>query len=170
MEPRLKTSQKWSQFPKGVCETIQQSLLREFPNKEAEGSFIVEGWIYPEELILRTGYLEKGRIVQHNFEASIQFQAKKDNALNCIQVLMESCVSCLTNYFGGEKDFPREWRNFDLDGDDIYLRHTTFNSKLEAEADRLLGEVADDLVQQTNDSQIDEIINQLGIDFKETLH
>jgi hypothetical protein len=43
-------------------------------------------------------------------------------------------------------DFPLRWQPYDFEGEKIYLQHSTINSRLEEEANRLLGLIDDQLV------------------------
>ena len=167
MEPRLKSSKKWTELPKEYLEQIQQVFRQNFKKHIGEGQIIAEGRIYPEELLLRVGFLEKGRLKQANFEASLQYKKNKDNVVQLIYFCIDCTASMMTEYFEakGEADFPREWKKFEVDKQEIHLKHSTVNSALEAEADQILGEATEDLVQGDDEEDTRQaVISMLGLD------
>jgi hypothetical protein len=50
-------------------------------------------------------------------------------------------------------DFPTQWRPYEIEGEAVYLQSSTINSRLESEADRLLGEADAALVRDSQDSE-----------------
>src|SRR3989338_2214649 len=99
LEARLKTSQKRVSFPGDICQLISQSLHEQFPEAAKGGKFVVEGWIFPSEMILRTGYLPNGQLRQRNFEASLDFQPLKEKTVDRIQVLTTACLAFMASHF-----------------------------------------------------------------------
>lgn len=149
MEPRLKTSKKWTGFPKDYLKQIIDACGQNFSPQAKKGKFHADGRIYPGEILLQVGYLESGRLKQANFEASIEYETRKDDVLKLIHLAIDACASLLAEYFEEEEtDFPREWKVFLIESREVYLRHTTDNTDLDAEADRLLGEEDSSLVQE----------------------
>ena len=165
IEPRLKSSVKWSELPTDIHDVVQSFIRREFSRYESEGEFIVEGRIYPEEIILRLGFLPQGSLRQDNFEVSLDFKAGREKAVDRIQLAIEVAPSLLTSYFDKrESDFPYEWRPFEFDEDTVFLRYSPVNSRLEAEADRLLGENTEGLIQQTAEMEKIDLMRKLGLE------
>lgn len=167
MTPRRKNSLKWTPLPKELCAQIREVFEENFAKESKSGQFLVTGRIYPEEICFQAGYLEKGRLAQANFEVSLDFTASKQNAFEQIQICVDCAASMMQRYFESESDleeFPREWQKHNLDGRELYLQVSTLNSELESEADRLLGE-ADDALVQGEDPDEDEraVISLLGL-------
>lgn len=157
MIPRLKSSHKWTSLPPELCTQISDVFSETFASEAKIGKFVVEGRIYGQELLVRVGYLENGRLRQVNFEVSIDFNANKQNALELIHFAIDCAASFLQEYFAAEgeiEQFPRTWKAFTIDKKDVFIQVTTVNTHLEAEADRLLGKSADDLVQGDDETDL----------------
>ena len=175
MIPRLKSSLKWTPLPAELCGQIREVFEENFQEAAKKGQFLIEGRIYSAELCFRAGYLEKGRLLQANFEVSLEFDAKKQNALQLIQTGVDCAASMMQQYFTPtensevEEDpleaFPRQWQEHAFDGIKLYLQVSTVNSSLEEEANRLLGEGVDNLV-RGEDPEEDEraVISMLGLE------
>jgi hypothetical protein len=155
MKPRLLTSKKWTILPKTYVSQIQEVFEEAFEEQLNAGKLIIEGRIYPEEILLRVGYLAEGRLVQSNFEVSMQYAATKENAIDRIHNCIDAAASLMNEYFesDGEVDFPNSWKSYDFDGKQIWVQHTTVNTELEAEADKLLGAADKSLVQEEIDNE-----------------
>lgn len=76
-DPRLNSSKQWTEIPKEFTSKVAEVFRRQFGIEAQHGKFMVEGRIYPEEMILRVGYLEEGRLRQLNFEASMDLSQDK---------------------------------------------------------------------------------------------
>jgi hypothetical protein len=150
MKPRLLSSKKWTPLPKAFITQIEQVFNDAFAAKLATGQLIVEGSIYPEEIVLRVGFIENGRLQQDNFEISIDYSQKKQDAVDRIHNCIDAAASMMNEFFesDGEVDFPRQWKNFDFNGQIVWAQYTTENSKLEQEANRILGLAKKDLVRE----------------------
>lgn len=148
MKPRLKTSNKWTALPKEYVKQIQDVFNETFATQLKNGELIVEGRIYPQEILLRVGYLEKGRLLQANFEASADYSKQKNDAVDRIYNCIDLAASMMDEYFAkeGEAELPYVWEEIDFKGQKMFYQYSGVNSKLEAEADRLLGLAAEDLV------------------------
>lgn len=146
MNPRLKSSKKWTSFPKEYLSQIEQAFRENFAKQLDKSKLIVEGRIYPEEVLLRVGVLEQGRLKQANIEASMDYSREKANAAEKIHHCIDAAASMLAEYFAadGDPDFPRNWTEYDFEKQKVYLQFTTVNSDLEAQADALLGESAEE--------------------------
>ena len=144
-------------------------LSSHFSQKAKDGNFVVEGRIYPNELLMRVGYLERGRLRQVNFELSTGYNPKQNNMMELVHTTLDSAGSLLEQYFENEEnDFPREWKEFIVGKATIHVRHTTVNSDLEAEADRLLGVAEDNLVSgDDSEEELKTKISLLGLDEEE---
>lgn len=151
MIPRLKSSNKWTDFPKEYLNQIKDVFSQGFAKNLKNHKLIVQGRIYPSELILRVGCLEQGRLMQANFEVSVGYDAKKQNILDCIHTGVDAAASMMQEYFEkqGHVDFPRQWKEYDFNQTKVYLQFSTVNTDLEAQANELLGENFGDLVVET---------------------
>lgn len=148
MNPRLPTSKKWTAFPGDFIEQIKGAFQENFPKELAKCSLSVDGRIYSQEIVLRVGFSEAGSIRQNNFEVSIDY--KKDEAVDRIHDAIDIAASMMADYIEaeGEIDFPKEWQEFEFENLKVFCRHSTVNTKLENEADRILGLSDDSLVHE----------------------
>lgn len=150
MQPRLKTSKKWTAFPKEYVEQIQTVFHKNFSAQLTGKKLIIEGRIYPSEILLRVGISEKGHLRQANFEVSMDYGAKEKDAIERIHNCIDAAASMMMDYFEpkseGEVEFPRTWQEYPFQGKKLFLQFTTENSDLEAQANALLGEDTDALV------------------------
>lgn len=151
MNPRLKTSKKWTAFPKEYLAQIEEVFSQGFKSQLAGSKLVIEGRIYSEEVLLRVGVLQKGRLKQANFEVSMNYSAKKQDAVDRIHNCIDAAASMMNDYFEAEKndeevDFPLTWQEFEFEKNPLFLQFTTVNSDLEAEANALLGAEAEDMV------------------------
>lgn len=140
MKPRLKSSKKWTSFPIELTEQIQSIFQENFEKKLEEGKFIVEGRIYPEEVLFRVGFSPSGRLFQANFEASAQY-SEVEHTQDAIDLCLDATASMMEEYYASNEriDLPRNWGEYLFDKKKIYLQFSTINTTLESEADRLLG-------------------------------
>ena len=165
MHPRLPSSVKWTPLPKELTEQIRDIFLEAFSKQLSGTKLVVEGRIYPEELLLRVGQLVPHTIRQANFEVSIGFDPKKQNALKEIHFAIDIAASMMEEYFNQESldEFPLHWQKFDSNGKVAYIQVSSVNSELEAQADQLLGEIDDSLIRHDTKSARDEAISMLGL-------
>ncbi len=154
MNPRLATSIKWTALPTEFADKVRKVFSDNFKVEAAAGRFVVEGRIYPEEIIVRIGYLENGRLKQVNFEASSAYSKEKANSFEKLYLCVDAIASMLEEAFEAEADedldFPLHWREFDFEGQPVFLQHSTVNSELEEEANRILGLAADGLLKEVS--------------------
>lgn len=98
MTPRLKISKKWTAFPPDLTAQIGNSFKLQFKKESKQGTFKAEGRIFPTEILLRVGYLEKGRLKQSNLEISVDFNAK-DDVVSKIHLCVDALGSVFFDYF-----------------------------------------------------------------------
>lgn len=190
--PRLSTSTKWTEIPEEFLAKVRAVFQNQFKKQSTEGDFIADGQIFPEEVLLRVGYVEKGRLKQINFEASMDLKQASVKAFEAAatditadggtlesefgtrveaadsegeeaseqSTLMDRLFSCIDvlgslmeEYFeAGEDvdsiDVPLHWKGYEFEGETIFLQYSTVNTKLEEEANRLLGLIGDELVNE----------------------
>lgn len=161
MNPRLPTSIKWTELPNEFAGKVQKVFADNFKVEAEAGKFIVEGRIYPEEIVIRIGYLENGRLKQVNFEASSAYSKEAGNAFDKLYLCVDAIASMMEEAFDAEEDeapeFPLHWREYDFEGQPVFLQHSTVNTELEAEADRILGLAGEGLLKEEfiDDENID---------------
>lgn len=147
MNPRLKSSKSWTKFPKEYSDQILAVFNENFAEFLKDATLIIDGRIYSEEIVLRVGYLEKGRLAQANFETSMNYSQTEQDALQRIHNCVDAAASMMMEYLEskGEVDFPYAWKEFNFQGNKVFLQFSTENSSLEEEANRLLGLTDEDL-------------------------
>lgn len=172
MQPRLKTSKKWTAFPQEYQAQIETVFKENFSVQLGQNKLVIEGRIYPEEVMLRVGINEKGRLTQANFEVSMNYDPKKKDAVDRIHNCIDAAASMMLEHFetDGEAEFPRIWQEYPFQDQKIYLQYTTENTDLEAQANALLGEDEASLVieEETEDAlsraHIDEDLSDNSTD------
>ena len=166
MEPRLSSSKKWTSFPKEYLKQIQEVFNKSFKLHLERGKILAEGRIYKEELLLRVGFLENKRLKQSNFEISIQFNKQKENAVKLIYLAIDVAATMMDEFFMAETDddFPRIWKEFEVENKKIHIQYSVVNTALEEEADRLLGIKDDNLIQDADEEELEAVKAQLGLD------
>jgi len=172
MHPRLKTSKKWSPLPKEFLKQVESVFKQTFKSQIDQGKVVVDGRVYPEELLVSVGYHGGKGLRQSNFEVSIQYKKDKDNVIQLLNLSVDVAASLFEQYFASEDDheFPRLWQEFDVENRPVFVQYTGTNSELESEANKLLGEFADEGLTggdwEDADSP-DEVKARLGIDPQE---
>ncbi len=172
MKPRLATSKKWTPLPGELVDQIREIFHEGFEEQAKGGKILVEGRIYPGELMLRVGFVEKGRLKQANFEVSLDFNAAKQNAMEQIHFAVDCAASMLEDFFEKEGDleeFPISWKSFDISGRKVFLQVSTENSELESAADKILGKDDSLLVREASledeEAEVEGTVKKiLGID------
>jgi hypothetical protein len=167
--PRLassRTSGKWTILPADFTLKVQKVFAEQFQTQSTQGEFVVEGRVYPEEVIIRVGYLENGRLKQVNFEASMDIPKLETDAndvkgaaqssLERMYVCIDMIGSAFEEFFQvgvvDEMDISNLWQEFDFEGDTVFMQTSNVNSRLEDEADRILGLDGEDLVHIESES------------------
>lgn len=170
MEPRLKSSKKWTKFPTEFEQQIADLFKGEFAAFLKDSRVIVSGRIYPKEILLRVGFLNPGSIKQHNFEVSAEYDINKDSAQNCINDCVDMAASLMATYIDSqtsgsaeellleeseENDLPRIWKEFQFNKKKIFGQYSTVNTDLEEQANQLLGLDEEELVNAMDDEDED---------------
>ncbi len=150
MDPRKKTSRgkKSTSLPKEFVDNVTDLFAKTF-KKELKGrTIIVEGRIYPDEILLSVGFKESETTLrQTNFEASIDHA--NQHVIKKLGICVDAISSMMEQYLsaGEDLDLPRAWTSFPFDRETIYLQSSGRNSALEAEANKMLGhERGDELI------------------------
>ncbi len=168
MIPRLENSKKWSSLPDELLVQIKDIFTENFKKQLGPSTIITEGRIYSEEVVLRVGVNTPDRIRQDNFEASMAYNKSKDNVMALVHIAIDCVGSMLAEFLSDQTtEFPQEWHKYDVENKEVYLKHSTDNSKLESEADKLLGTTEDGLVQgEDSKSDVETMKKLMGIDDK----
>ncbi len=156
MNPRLKSSKKWTSFPKEYSEQIQTVFTENFAQYLKNAELIIEGRIYTEEIVLRVGYKENDRLSQANFEISMNYSQEKQDAVQRIHNCIDAAASMMLDYLenDGQVDFPYTWKEVPFQKTKLFMQFNSENSTLENEANRLLGITEDTML--TDEEEIDE--------------
>jgi hypothetical protein len=155
MNPRLKTSKKWTAFPKEYVTQIEEVFAANFKKNLQNATLVVEGRIFSEEVLLRVGIKEKNRLSQANFEVSMNYSSQTKDAVERIHDCIDAAASMMNEFFEaqGEIDFPRSWQEYEFNKRPVFLQFSTVNSDLEAQADALLGQSSEDMVREDKESE-----------------
>jgi hypothetical protein len=174
MQARRITSKKWTAFPEEFSAQIETVIKENFTANLMDAKLIIDGRIYPEEILLRVGVLEKGRLKQSNFEVSIDYKPDDPKSLDRIHHLVDVAASMMMDYFdtNGEVEFPYSWKEFPFKGHPVFLQYSTENSDLEAQANALLGVTEDTLLVEETPSEdaLDRADELLDAEEKDNLH
>lgn len=145
MTPRNPTSKNWTALPLEFREKAAQVFAQNFREESKTGEFFIEGRIYPNEIVMRAGYIEQGRLKQTNFEVSME-HAPNEAAMEKLFLGIDVLGSVFETHFEhlredeiDDVEYPVIWEEFDFDDSKVHLRFSTANTKLEDEANRLLG-------------------------------
>lgn len=141
MNPRKKESKKWTKLPNDFSKQVQTVFEQNFKSHLAGKKLIVEGRIYPSEIVLRVGINQKGELRYHNFEVSLDHSKEKQDAISQIHIGVDAIASLMLEYFDNKEDheMPLVWQEYPFEKQKIWLQYTSENSTLEAEANKLLG-------------------------------
>lgn len=165
MTPRRPTSsaKNKTNLPAASLTLMRESFIESFPEFLKDKEVLSEGWLYLDEIIVRIGFREKGALRQLNFDCSMDFDMQTQNPMDLIYVGIDAIESMMTQYTETEGDieFPRDWLQFQFEGKTVWLKSSTENSELEAQANALLGEdfLEDQL--QIDENYVDELFDKL---------
>jgi hypothetical protein len=154
MDPRLKSSKKWSPFPGELCQQMVEVLTERYASEyDLEASeFVVEGYIYKEEIIGRFGLRVQGQLKQHNFELSWDYDSAKEKPFELIQNAMDVVEHLWTELLEDDLediDLAKTWQSLPHQKKTYHYRYSTVNTDLERAADRLLDEYEKKLVYES---------------------
>lgn len=148
-EPRLTESYKHvpQNLPSDLAKMIRESVYQKytyFNNKDV----LVQGAIYPEEIILLIGYKEKDSLRQLNFECSISYNPDQDqNIIERFHSGADALDSMINEYIEarGDLEMPSDWTEFDFEDFKVYLRFSKLNTEIEKMTLDFLKEKGEDL-------------------------
>ncbi len=148
MNPRLKSSKRWTHFPEEFADQIEKVFHDNFKSFLMDRKIKVDGRIYPSEIMLRVEVLESKQLGHLNFGASIDYSTKDKNVIESIHTCVDAVASMLADHIENDHtDFPRDWQEFPFDNKTIFLQFSTENSILEEKANELLGIKKDGILQ-----------------------
>lgn len=150
MDPRNKGSNKhkYQPVPKDFLKLVEETFKEKYAEFLADKNLVVDGAIFPEELILVVGFKNKNeKVRQINFESSMDYTVNFEEDENS-KVLenIHLCIDALDAMFAeyveadGDLEMPKLWTEFDFDEQKVYLKSSTDNIELEKLADEFLKE------------------------------
>ncbi len=161
MNPRKKESKKWSVIPAeflGQIKTVFEQNFQRFLNEQ---KIKVQGRIYPTEIVLRVGLHKKGELRHRNFEVSLDHSSAEQNTMQKIHLAVDAIGSLMEEYFDTEEatDLPYLWREVPFEKDLVWFQFSTENPDLEAEANKLLGEKKENLINEQDEDEEEANLN-----------
>jgi hypothetical protein len=157
MEPRLKSSLKWTTFPKEFIKQIDGIVAESFQKLSPNAKFFIDGRIFAQEVLFKLGFMKEGSIIQSNIWVSADYDTKKDNVKNTINLAIDCGGSLLAHHIENpDEEFPRDWSEFDFNKKKVFICLDKSNDDLEAQANALLGELEDDVLVQEIPSEDDQ--------------
>lgn len=168
MNPRLLKSKKWTALPEELLQQTQEIFTETFSKNLAGRTIFTDGRIYTEEVLFRVGLKPKATLRQINFEASIDFNKRKQNLMDIYNILIDTTGSMMEQYLLEDvTEFPLEWTEFEIGKQKVYLKQSFVNTDLENEADALLGEKKGLVQGEDIEEEVDAFQKQIGIDTSE---
>lgn len=175
MTPRNPSQKKWTALPSEFREKAAQVFAQNFIRESKQGSFLIDGRIYPGEVVMRAGYVENGRLKQTNFEVSLDTSAgasapnssvmdKLFLGIDVLGSVFETHFEHLQEEEADEIEYPMAWEEYEFDDAKVFLRFSTVNTALEEAADRLLGESASPLFQDESEVENPDALALATID------
>lgn len=158
-------------LPQDFLDQVKEAFNETFDDKLQDFELLVEGRIFPKEIVFRAGLLRSGELRQNNFEVSIDY--KGDEAIQKIHDAVDVAASMMADFLEshGEIEFPRDWEEFEFEKTKVFCRYSTENTQLENEADRLLGEQDPNLLKGSDDEETEDLIsNEDDFDDQEDPH
>ncbi len=148
MDPRNSTSLKHKQqpVPKDFLKLVKETFQEKYAEFVADKTLIVDGAIFPDELILVVGLKNKNeKIRQINFECSLDYKVDYENdddgkVLEKIHLGIDALDAMFAEYAeaDGDIEMPKLWTEFEFEGGKIYLKSSTDNIELEKAAEEFL--------------------------------
>lgn len=158
MDPRLKSSIKWTPFPVELVAQITEVMTESFDDFDLGGKFVVEGAIYPEEIGIRIGLAKPGQLRQDNFEATIPYSPEVDKATDKIHVLVDFLGQVWEAFLEDEPnrdELAVVYTEETFEKNKVFLKYSSVNSELEKQADALLAGLEKKLVFEL-DTELDK--------------
>jgi len=149
IKPRLPSSHKWVSLPPELVAQIIQAFEQAFKAKLKGVHWYTQGFIYPEETILRIGFGKPNQLKHHHYMLS--WDSRSDSPLTeQIHSAIDFIDQIISDHISGEqRDFPRAWKEVktQIKSGASYFQYSTENLDLEGKADKLLGKSEEGLAQ-----------------------
>ena len=158
MNPRKKESKKWSNLPPEFANQIKTVFEDNFSTFLTEKTILVQGRIYPSEILLRVGVHKKGELRFHNFEVSLDHSVILQNTIPQIHLAVDAIASVMIEFFETEEEdyeLPYLWKEIPFEKQKIWVQFTTENPDLETEANKLLG--IEETLLNEDEEELDEL-------------
>ncbi len=141
MQARRIDSIKWTPLPEELSSSIEQIFKEHFSSNLKGKNVLVEGKIYPAELLFHFSFGEKGLLKQNNFWISVDLTKKEADALEQIHICVDATAAIVEEFFESEEamDLPPTWKLFKFEKKEVYFCYSTENTELERKANELLG-------------------------------
>ncbi len=168
MEPRLPSSRQWTELPAELLKQMNSVFQEGFRSQLGNATVEIEGRIYPNELLISMGFSRPNQLKQPNFQVSATYDPKKDNVLNLVHLCFDAIGALFDQYFQSPDDteFPLYWEESEFEGRRIHIQYSGKNTKLEEEADKLLGIDKEGLMQEDStdtEEHLKAIKSKLGL-------
>ncbi len=170
MNPRTKTSQKWTDLPQELKTQISSIFKQNFAEQLGETTEVrTEGRVYTSEILLRVGIHRQGELKFSNFEVSIDHKNDPEKVVELIYIAVDAIASLMTEYFENDEEIelPYTWMEYPFNGQKVWLQFSTNNPDLEAEADRLLGLADDSLLKNAESDRSEDALDASEDEFDE---
>lgn len=135
---------KYQPVPKDFLNLVQETFKEKYTEFLKDKTLVVDGAIYPEELVLVVGFKKNGeKIRQQNFECSMDYENDPNaDVLEKIHLSIDALDAMFAEYVeaNGDLEMPTQWTEFDFEDQKIFLRASTHNIELEKMADEFLRE------------------------------
>jgi hypothetical protein len=174
--PEKNHPKKWTRFPPELLQQVEGIFAEGFKrNLPVSAKINADGRIYSDELLFRVGFRVTGELAQKNFEVSLDFDPKKENALKKIHLAIDCAASVMEEYFSSDSphpwdDLPKIWQDIQIQNQTVYIQVSSANPELEAEADKILASggglpAVDDVLVQGEDPDTDRegLLQVLGL-------
>ncbi len=158
MDPRHSTSSvhKYQPVPKDFLKLVKETFQEKYAEFLSDKTLIIDGAIYPEELILIVGLRNRDeKVRQINFESSMDYTIDYENdgnhgVLEKIHLSIDALDAMFAQYVEaqGDIEMPTLWTSFDFEDSKVFLKSSTNNIELDKMADAFLKEHGMDLDQE----------------------
>lgn len=179
MKPRKKDSLKSTSLPIDFLSQLSDTVKEQYKKQLKNIQVITQGRVFENEVLLRVGFLETGRLKQSNFEISFDLPFEKDQITSRLELavdylggLIEEFLTTSTNNEENhtfEENLPTLWKPIHLQKHQYYFQFSSENSELESMANRLLAEAGLDNDGYSTDMVSEKILAEDASTYSETV-
>ena len=180
MNPRYKSSQKWTALPEEFCNQIKSLFQNNFKKDLGNNKHIlVNGKIFQKEILLRVGIHTEKELRHFNFESSIDIAVSTKNLdeslskennkeelgediIGQVSIAIDAIATLMHEYFQNDCDLelPYTWTEMSFDKKTVWIQHSSTNTDLEEQANKLLGLDSDsDLVHESEEIETSDLLD-----------